>query len=42
MKNKPKFLELKVYTNKRNGQSIVLLPKKMSKKIPKKVKVKIW
>ena len=36
-----KFLELKVYYNKKNGQSIVVLPKKkMNNKKLKKVKVK--
>ena len=39
---KSKFIELKVYKNKRNGQAIVLLPKKNKKKIPDKIKVKIW
>ena len=39
---KPKFIELKVYKNKRNGQAVVILPKKNSKKIPKVIKVKIW
>lgn len=35
-----KYLELKVYHNKKNGQSIVLLPKKkMGNDIPKKVKI---
>jgi len=42
MKKEPKFLKLKVYTNKRNGQSIVLLPKKGVKKIPKEVKIERW
>lgn len=35
-----KFLELKVYRNKRTGQAIVMLPKKKQKKIPNTVKVK--
>lgn len=35
-----KFLELKVYHNKRTGQASVLLPKKViGKKMPKKVKI---
>ncbi len=36
-----KFLDLKVYKNKRTGQASVLLPKKKFKKIPKKVRL-IW
>lgn len=36
MKN---FLELKVYKNKKTGQSLVMLPKKKIKKIPKSVRV---
>jgi len=36
---KTNFLMLKVYRNKRTGQSTVLLPKKKLKKIPKEVKV---
>lgn len=37
---KEKFLELKVYRNKKTGQATVMLPKKKLKKIPKKIKVK--
>ncbi len=40
MKGK-KFLNLKVYENKRNGQGIVLLPRKKYDKMPKSVKI-IW
>jgi len=36
---KKKFLELKVYKNKRTGQASVLLPKKKLKNIPKKIKI---
>lgn len=37
-----KFINLKVYTNKRTGQSLVMLPKKAfgDKIKPKEVKVK--
>jgi len=41
MAKKEKFIELKVYTNKSNGQSFVVLPKKKMKKKLKKVKM-IW
>lgn len=34
-----KPIKLKVYINKRTGQSSVVLPKKIIKKIPKKIKV---
>ena len=34
-----KFFDLKVYRNKKNGQGIILLPKKKIKKLPKKVRV---
>lgn len=34
-----KFLDLKVYRNKKNGQATVILPKKILKKIPKRVRV---
>ena len=36
-----RFLDLKVYTNKKTGQGTVLLPKKKFKTIPRRVKV-IW
>jgi hypothetical protein len=39
MKKKKKILELKVYKNKKNGQALVVLPKKKLGKIPKKVKI---
>jgi len=37
----PKYLKLKVYVNRRTGQSTVILPKKKfnKKKLPKEVKV---
>jgi len=34
------FIKLKVYKNSRNGQSLVILPKRKLKKIPKKIWVK--
>jgi len=34
-----KFLELKVYMNKRTGQATVILPKKQFIKVPSKVKI---
>jgi len=39
MKNK--FLDLKVYKNKKTGQASVLLPKKKIKDIPKKVRLEL-
>lgn len=36
---KKKFLELKVFRNKRTGQASVILPKRKIKVIPKKVKM---
>jgi len=36
-----RFVELKVYKNKKTGQSLVMLPKRKIKKIPNKIKV-IW
>lgn len=38
---KKQTIDLKVYINKRNGQGLVLLPKKLKKKLPKKVKL-VW
>jgi len=35
-----RFIELKVYKNKKTGQGLVMLPKKKIGEIPKKVKVK--
>lgn len=34
-----RFLELKVYKNKKTGQALVMLPKKKLKIIPSKVKI---
>jgi len=38
---KKKFADLKVYTNKRNGQKTVVLPKKLIKGNLKKVRI-LW
>ena len=43
MKKLPeRFLELKVYQNKKTGQNLIMLPKKKLGKIPKKIKVLKW
>ena len=34
-------LEVSVFTNKRNGQQMVTLPKRILKNIPKKVEIKL-
>lgn len=39
---KDKFLDLKVYMNKKTGQASVVLPKKKSGKTPTKVRVLKW
>ena len=36
-----KFLDLKVYKNKKTGQASVLLPKRKLKKIPKSVRLEV-
>lgn len=36
-----KFLDLKVYKNKKNGQGMVLLPKRKMRKTPKTVRI-LW
>jgi len=36
---KKKFLELKVFKNKRTGQASIVLPKKKIRVIPRKVRV---
>jgi hypothetical protein len=40
MINTKKYVGLKVFVNKRNGQATVILPKKKIKKIPKRVMVR--
>ncbi len=37
-----RFLELKVYKNKKTGQNTIMLPKKKLGKVPKKIKVLKW
>lgn len=37
-----KFLDLKVYLNKKTGQASVVLPKKKVGEVPKKVRVVQW
>lgn len=39
VKREKSFLDLKVYTNKKNGQSLVLLPKRKMGKTPDKIRV---
>jgi len=42
-KNQGEFLDLevKVFQNKRNGQRMITLPKKILKNIPKKMEIKL-
>lgn len=40
-KAKARFLDLKVYTNKKTGQAVVMLPKKKIKNMPKKVRIEL-
>ena len=37
-----KFIDLKVYKNKKTGQASVVLPKKRTGEMPKKVRVLKW
>ncbi len=39
---KERFLELKVYKNKKTGQNLVMIPKKKLGEVPKKIKILKW
>ena len=42
IKEQDKFMDLKVYKNKKTGQASVILPKKNLKDIPKSVRLLKW